>query len=1237
MIRTYPVADVMGYLKGLYSAAGDQSPTNLPKLSTNPSTQVQGFNLNDLFNELGGIREQRADYEKRLDSVLGKQQIKAFDPNQNQGLAREKFAFLQVDFFYNRKRNKNLKDEQAHPKPTPKRIAKPKLDFHQMLSGLGDYPGIERKVGIVIDLEVPVTAAQLATLLASDSIRGRPEWTSPASAFNHDFAPWTKLLAGKFIAEPKPGSDLRGGMLKLAEVNARFLPDAKPGYDLLQLDADGGSLKTLDFASNMRRWLASPRAYNASDDGGLPAFRTSGLALVKRGRAYKLASDLQDTVTNNQAVETSPPSVDANPPVLLYADDLVRGYRVDIFDQTMAALGWRSLCKRVGTYSFPNSGQAQIKIEDEGYVKSASANSTVGGASDSDLYLHETMFQWEGWSLSATRPGKTIIAESYDSNGNPLPQQNEKVEYSPNSAKGIDGVNIETAFGPQPGTLPRLRFGHTYRMRVRAADIAGNSLSAESKDATQASEQHSFSRFDPVVPPALLLRERVTDGEAVERMVIRSNFDQSASEYADSPRVKELIKKKDYQYHKDNERHVAPPKTSQQMAELHGKFDEFIGYDAATNTKKNYDHGYKLALKETGTFLDIEVYDPKTDVTTPVNGIELVTPKSVPPGPPAPPTLPLNPPGRALAAGQYVIHKEENLLLPYLPDPFARGTAFFGLPHTSGAGPLASDPGAVKVQLPSLSPNELGQKFSVLKVPFDGAWPDAAPFRIRIAEGSGEPVWKNHVLTVFLQKAEVARVRFSSFLNKDDLVQMGIWSWLTKQALLEPYATAGQHWMFTPFRRLELVHAVQQPLKEPKFYKMQTAKLKLGDTFADFKGNIDLSVKSTSKIEVHGSWKEWQDSLTESGPRQLSLEGNAFELKIEEKADDIYNVYSTGLAKSFHEFHDTKYRAVDYQIIATTRFREYFPVEITKHAELITRRSKPQTFKVLNSARPAAPRILYVVPTFKWDPAPSETGDRTHEWRTPEAKRGDTGSLTTAPAGRPAKVLESRRLGNGLRVYLERPWYSSGDEEKLGVILRQFPTIPPNDPLKPFVTQWGMDPIWASPLPTSFPKATDFKLASVTMAGLTLDELPSSVNVGAVGHDVEYDPDRKLWFCDIEIDTGKSYYPFVRLGLARFQLNSLDGAHLSRVVLADFAQLTPDRAASVTFDSPNSLSVTISGFCYTKSSLEGEVPHQNDFASGQIHGNKIRISLEAQRFGTDLGWVPVPKSEVILSPTRRAG
>ncbi|HSS21292.1 MAG TPA: hypothetical protein VLL54_14555 [Pyrinomonadaceae bacterium] len=1240
-VRTYPVAQVMEFMKDLWTNVGDQSPTDLPKFSSNKSTE-QLFTLDNLFNQLGNLRARRDEIAKHLDTELSRQSVKAFNPEDTQGMDKLHFAFTQLDLFYDRKRNKNLRDEQLNPKPVRKRIAKPKLDFHQMISGLGDYPGLERKIGIVIDLELEVPAGQVASLLASHSIRLRPQWTSPASAFNNDFAPWTKLLPARFVAEPKPNSDLAMGLVRLANVNARFMPNVQSSFDLVQLDVDSASMKTLDFATNMRRWLTRPRAYTAPDEGGLPAFRTTGLSLVKRGRAFRTAQGFQDMAPNNQAVESSPPSVDMNPPVLLFADDLVRGYRVDIFDKTAPAPTWRSLCKRIGNYSFPGASQAPLEISDEGYVKGASASSTVDGANDSDLYLHETMFQWEGWSLSAPRPGKTIVAETYDSNGNPLPEQNEKVDAVQNSASGIEGVNLETNFAAQPGTLPRLRFGHTYRMRARATDLAGNSVSAESTDASHASEEHTYARFDPIVPPAILLRERVTDGESVERMVIRSNFDKKAADYVELAQVKTAIQNKDYQYHEGNERHIAPPKTSQQMAELHGKFDEFVGFDPNTNTKKDYDRGYKLALKETGTFLDTEVYDHKTDTKKAVAGIELVTPKSVPANPP-PPTLPLNPPGSALAAGQYVIHKEEELLLPYLPDPFARGVAFVGLPHVSGVGPIAPDQGATKVQLNGLNPQNPGEKVNVLKVRFDGAWPDSAPFRIRIVEGTGEPTWNHHVLTVPLPKAEVARVRFSSYLNKEDLMQMGVWGWLTKQVVLENHALAGQHWMITPFRQLELVHAVQQPLKEPKFYKMQTKKQNLGDTFALFQGNIDLSVKSTNKIEVHAKWMEWIDSLSEKGPRQLSLEGNTFEIKLEQSAADMFSVDPF---TPRHEFHDTKYRAIAYEIIATTRFREFFPPEITSNPENITRRSKPETFKILNSARPAAPKVLYVVPTFRWDPPPSAEGDRPHQWKAP---LGDLALRPDNSRVARGKVLESKRTGNGLRVYLERPWYSSGDEEKLGVVIREGAkgggpgvlnnilaglggsNAPPNDPLKPYVTEWGQDPLWSSVVPKPSPSIEDFKLATASKPGVTLDELPNAT-VSVAGHDVEYDEDRKLWFCDIEIDAGNTYYPFVRMALARFQPNSLNDAHLSRVVMTDFAQLTPDRAAAVTFDLDNHLSVAISGYCYKSSSVDVELPDHNMFAGKKVHGNPITISLEAQRIGTDLGWVPIPRSDVDLLP-----
>ena len=69
-----------------------------------------------------------------------------------------------------------------------------------------------------------------------------------------------------------------------------------------------------------------------------------------------------------------------------------------------------------------------------------------------------------------------------------------------------------------------------------------------------------------------------------------------------------------------------------------------------------------------------------------------------------------------------------------------------------------------------------------------------------------------------------------------------------------------------------------------------------------------------------------------------------------------------------HLFGDTKFRSVDYCLRATTAFREYFPAAVTADAKNITRDGPNVTLMVPNRARPAAPKVLYAVPSFGWDP-----------------------------------------------------------------------------------------------------------------------------------------------------------------------------------------------------------------------------------------------------------------------------
>lgn len=80
-----------------------------------------------------------------------------------------------------------------------------------------------------------------------------------------------------------------------------------------------------------------------------------------------------------------------------------------------------------------------------------------------------------------------------------------------------------------------------------------------------------------------------------------------------------------------------------------------------------------------------------------------------------------------------------------------------------------------------------------------------------------------------------------------------------------------------------------------------------------------------------------------------------------------------------------------------------------------------------------------------------------------------------------------------------------------------------------------------------------------------------------------------FWYCDIEIDQGASYWPFIRLALARYQPVSIDGAHLSEVVLADFMPLTADRWLTVNRTSNRrTRHVTVFGRSYSDSSGHAE-------------------------------------------------
>ncbi|MBM3526275.1 MAG: hypothetical protein FJX57_25270, partial [Alphaproteobacteria bacterium] len=509
--------------------------------------------------------------------------------------------------------------------------------------------------------------------------------------------------------------------------------------------------------------------------------------------------------------------------------------------------------QRVGTYTLKlAAGDEAVPgiTPDEGYVKAESASSKDGAASD--LYLHETLFKWTGWSLVASRPGRTIVPETEPGGFT----QREKIAEPGNEPQG--DTPLAATYRAQPGSLPRLRFGSTYRMRVRIVDLAGNSLPPDLADDSRATARFAYQRYEAITPP----------------MVIRSNFDIDAAAYATSAPVQAALAGAHYAYGPQDDRHVVPPKTSQLTAETHGLFDAQMSAGPAGIVA-----AFNVAAKEAGTYLDTTIVDTATgqktiDVSA---NLQLVTPPGVPPTPTPPSALPLKPAdeddpvGERLSPGQYVVYPPAQLHLPYLPDPLARGVALRGVPNVS--------PGAVSG---GLTAQPIAPGLVVIKVPFDMSWPKAEPFRIVLRERPGamppvgapdttlcqqifsepgRPIWDPaaRTLTVFLGKAETARILYSCHPAKADIDLMALWRWIAGHAdaaQLRALVEAGCHWMFTPYRELVLVHAVQQPLCEPRIARVAAMKDKIGDTHAFLREPlVRLSAKSTAKLDLHASWE----------------------------------------------------------------------------------------------------------------------------------------------------------------------------------------------------------------------------------------------------------------------------------------------------------------------------------------------------------------------------------------------
>jgi hypothetical protein len=1018
------------------------------------------------------------------------------------------------------------------------------LDFHKALTALNSYPSLLRALGLVFDLEVPASlcspspiAGAYRTLAVSGVTAGfswsiPPTFTFPSTAY--------VATSARFHAAPATSpADLAAGKNAPGDTIDGLLAVTPGDFTVFQLDLDGAMLKALTLADAAAFRPALPALGDA-----LSSLRSAGVSLAASGRALQLLQAISDNVAFNQAMASGKAM-----PRPFNARDLVRGYRIDIWSSLTRS--WHSLHQRSATYTF-GGGDPVVQIADEeGFTQLAAAQPAedptrpkdpVATAAKipqpgTDLYLHERVAKWEGWSLSVARPG-LALNRSTDSHV--------ALQHDPTANAPMTPFKMTASFKVAPKSLPELRFGACYRLRARAVDLAGNSvaLNVPTPDGLAwpaGGTVMPYLRFEPVLHPIVVPRQPPANGASLERLVIRSY--NSSIELDVTPTAE------------TDERHIAPPRIAVRLAEAHGVLDDAQGRlkgDAATYTM--------IATRD--------AYDLPNQ-----GGIAIVS--------------------------------DPTLDVGYLPDPLARGAAFRSLPGT-----VADQEGRIVNSLLTYAtlPDAQPLSDSVTYIGFGSQWPGRQSFRILMLEGDGVPGWDaaNRVLSIGAPKASLTQTPLSSYMLPDDLTLMGVWDWLRQAfeaqqlaaaassqaesivnfgadtaALITRLALEGGHEMLTPARTLTLVHAVQQPLGQPTFEQLPVVHEPSGPILASalrnhftpitawrarsahdaiLLGGLGIHGASSAKIDLQAEWVEVADDLTEPAPvKSLTrdhvdtidlsdLSGGAIPadgmqsryvavyipqvdtLWFAAPFDELAGVTTPSMiAAPLHRFQDTKHRWISYQAVATSRFREYFP-----EPGLDFTRSGPRLLvDVPSSARPSIPDVLYVVPTFGWE-------------------RQETSNVKT-----------SVRFGNGLRVYLDRPWFSSGENELLGVVLWPVsgPAATADDfvSLRPYFTQWGNDPIWQSGALSATPTCYDFPLGATIGQGLTIDETNHIFDVA--GHDLTYDTDRRLWFCDITFVPPSAYTPFIRLAVARYQPHSIEGMELSHVVLADFVQIAPNRTA----------------------------------------------------------------------------
>jgi hypothetical protein len=497
------------------------------------------------------------------------------------------------------------------------------------------------------------------------------------------------------------------------------------------------------------------------------------------------------------------------------------------------------------------------------------------------------------------------------------------------------------------------------------------------------------------------------------------------------------------------------------------------------------------------------------------------------------------------------------------------------------------------------------------------------------------------------------------------------------------------------WRELKVVYAVEKPLLAPAFRRKEDKpngarqlniirltnptdanwQKKLDDVFTNrrdlmqepsepagttgyFAGSIAFDRASTGALRCEAAWsnageqdsvvwdkdtRKWKQNLRYPVQTLFELPGIPRDRGENPHGTlDLVNDEFGKLRSLSWKFNDTRARKLSLRLVATSRFTDYFK-KVSKRAEEKKCPMSAGQFEAESCPDLKCVRDTKIACEEFWLKATERPGIPKVEkvvWVHPEEIiRHDR-----------ERIIVQKRVV--LRIYLDRWWHNSGDEELLGIIC-----WPPNlvenrvqasDPAIPaphrldgreatqaddlrrmtlcdfeacssfaarYATRWGTDSTTISANLDSMIGPDRFagyvrKAANLIMPRPDKEERPgpedqpqplpspagaSDVEVAVIGYAPRLDPDEGLWYCDVDFDPGPAYAPFVRFGLVRYQPHAEARKELSQPLPLDPIQIPPPRTVDIHIESMRRIVAEVSGQGYRKRSLDfGDYPQGAD-------------------------------------------